>query len=109
MADTFLIIDGHALIYRAFHAFPKTLMTNSGQLTNAVYGFTRILLKSIRDFDPEYLVVAFDHKEKTFRHEKFPDYKAHRPPMPEELISQIDIIFNVVKNNEYPYFSNSWV
>jgi DNA polymerase-1 len=104
MADTFLIIDGHALIYRAFHAFPKTLMTNTGQLTNAVYGFTRILLKSIQDFDPEYLVVAFDHKEKTFRHEKFKDYKAHRPPMPDELISQIDIIFNVVKSLNIPTF-----
>ncbi|MDH5533494.1 MAG: hypothetical protein OEX81_03650 [Candidatus Pacebacteria bacterium] len=104
MADTFLIIDGHALIYRAFHAFPKTLMTSSGQLTNAVYGFTRILLKSIQDFDPEYLVVAFDHKEKTFRHDKFEDYKAHRPPMPEELISQIDIIFNVVKSMNIPTF-----
>lgn len=104
MADTFLIIDGHALIYRAFHAFPKTLMTSSGQLTNAVYGFTRILLKSIQDFDPEYLVVAFDHKEKTFRHEKFKDYKAHRPLMPDELISQIDIIFNVVKSLNIPTF-----
>ncbi|NCN87710.1 MAG: hypothetical protein GW941_02325, partial [Candidatus Pacebacteria bacterium] len=71
MPDTFLIIDGHALIYRAYHAFPKTLTSSSGQLTNAVYGFARILLKSIQDFDPKYLVVAFDHKEKTFRHEKF--------------------------------------
>lgn len=104
MSDTFLIIDGHALIYRAFHAFPKTLTANTGQLTNAVYGFTRILLKSIQDFDPEYLVVAFDHKEKTFRHDKFEDYKAHRPPMPDELISQIDMVFKVVESMNIPTF-----
>jgi DNA polymerase I len=104
MSDTFLIIDGHALIYRAYHAFPKTLTSGSGQLTNAVYGFARILLKSIHDFDPEYLVVAFDHKEKTFRHEKFEDYKAHRPPMPDDLISQIDMVFKVVKSMNIPTF-----
>jgi DNA polymerase-1 len=104
MSDTFLIIDGHALIYRAYHAFPKTLTSSSGQLTNAVYGFARILLKSIQDFDPTYLVVAFDHKEKTFRHEKFVDYKAHRPPMPDDLISQIDLVFQVVKSMNIPTF-----
>lgn len=104
MSDTFLIIDGHALIYRAFHAFPKTLTSSTGQLTNAIYGFTRILLKSIQNFDPEYLIVAFDHKEKTFRHEKFKDYKAHRPPMPDELISQIDNVFKVVEAMNIPTF-----
>lgn len=104
MAENFLIIDGHALIYRAYHAFPKTLTSPTGQLTNAIYGFTRILLKSIQDFDPDYLAVAFDHKEKTFRHEKFVDYKAHRPPMPDELISQIKQVFNVVETMNIPTF-----
>jgi DNA polymerase-1 len=104
MAENFLIIDGHALIYRAYHAFPKTLTSPTGQLTNAIYGFTRILLKSIQDFDPDYLAVAFDHKEKTFRHDKFVDYKAHRPPMPDELISQIEQVFNVVETMNIPTF-----
>lgn len=104
MKQIFLIIDGHALIYRAYHAFPKTLVSESGQLTNAVYGFSRILLKAIQDFEPKYLVVAFDHKEKTFRHEKFVDYKAHRPEMPEELIAQTEIIFQIVEAMNIPIF-----
>lgn len=104
MNETFLIVDGHALIYRAFHAFPKTLVSADGQLTNAVYGFSRILLKSIQDFEPKYLAVAFDHKEKTFRHEKFVEYKAHRPEMPPELISQSEIIFGIVEAMNIPIF-----
>lgn len=104
MKEIFLIIDGHALIYRAYHAFPKTLVSEIGQLTNAVYGFSRILLKALQDFEPKYLVVAFDHKEKTFRHEKFVDYKAHRPEMPAELISQTEIIFQIVEAMNIPIF-----
>jgi DNA polymerase I len=100
----FLIIDGHALIYRAFHAFPKTLISKEGILTNAVYGFSRILLRSIKNFEPEYLAVAFDHKEKTFRHDKFEDYKAHRPKMPEELRPQIQIIKDIVTAMGIPTF-----
>ncbi len=104
MNDTFLIVDGHALIYRAFHAFPKTLVTADGQLTNAVYGFSRILLKSIQDFEPKYLAVAFDHKAKTFRHDRYIEYKAHRPEMPPELISQSEIIFGIVEAMNIPIF-----
>lgn len=104
MNEIFLIVDGHALIYRSFHAFPKTLVSESGQLTNAIYGFTRILLKSIQDFEPKYLVIAFDHKEKTFRHQRYEQYKAHRPEMPQELISQLDFIFKVVEAMNIPTF-----
>ena len=65
----FLLIDAHALIYRSFHALPKTLISPQGQLTNAAYGFTRVLLSTINEFQPQYLAVAFDHKDKTNRKE----------------------------------------
>lgn len=104
MNETFLIVDGHALIYRAFHAFPKTLVSQQGHLTNAVYGFSRILLKSIQDFAPKHLVVTFDHKEKTFRHQRFAEYKAQRPEMPPELISQTEVIFQMVETMNIPIF-----
>lgn len=65
--ERLMLIDGHALIYRAFHAYPD-LTAPDGTLVNAVYGFTRILLTAIRDFEPTYLAVAFDHPQPTFRH-----------------------------------------
>ena len=102
---TFLIIDGHALIYRAYHAFPPTFFNRQGQLVNAVYGFARILLAAIRDFKPEYMAIAFDSKEKTWRHEEFPYYKAQRPPMPDDLIPQIQLIKDFVSALNIPQFA----
>lgn len=102
-SKTFILIDGHALIYRAYHAF-KDLSTHSGQPTNAVYGFTRILLKVIRDFTPEYIAVAFDHHKPTFRHAEYLGYKANRAEMPEDLRPQIDIIKRVVTALNIPQF-----
>ncbi len=102
--DRFLILDGHAIIYRAYHAFPD-LTDSTGQLINAVYGFSRILLKSINDFQPKYIAVAFDHKDgKSKRLESFEDYKAQRKPMPDDLISQIPIIKEIVKTFNIPQF-----
>lgn len=102
--DRFLILDGHAIIYRAYHAFPD-LTDHTGMLINAVYGFARILLKSINDFQPEYIAVAFDHKKgKAKRVESFKDYKAHRKPMPDDLIPQIDIIKEIVETFNIPQF-----
>lgn len=98
-----LLIDGHALIYRAYHAFPE-LTTSQGVLVNAVYGFTRILLTSLRDFEPDYWGVAFDHPKKTFRHEEYQDYKATRAEMPDDLKPQIEIIKGVVKALNVPQF-----
>lgn len=100
---TFILIDGHALIYRAYHAF-KDLSTASGQPTNAVYGFARNLLTVIRDFDPEYIAVAFDHPQPTFRHTDFVGYKANRPEMPMDLRSQVDIVKRVVEALNIPQF-----
>src|SRR5579885_1557515 len=95
MSQNILLIDGHALIYRAYHAFHE-LSTSDGTPVNAVYGFTRILLTSIRDFDPEYIAVTFDMAKPTFRHADFVGYKANRAEMPSDMVPQIDIIKKVV-------------
>ena len=90
-----LLVDAYGLIYRAFHALPP--LTNSrGQLTNAAYGFTSILLRTMADVDPERAIVAFDAPGTTYRHERFPAYKAQRPSMPDELRSQVPIVRELV-------------
>lgn len=94
-ADLFVLIDAHALIYRAYYAFP-TLTTKSGLLINAAYGFTRILLTVIRDLEPKYIATAFDLPKPTFRHTEFAGYKAQRKEMPQELQGQIDLVKEVV-------------
>ncbi len=101
--DRFLIFDGHALLYRAYHAFPE-LSAPDGRLVNAVYGFSRIMLKVIRDFEPEYIAVAFDHKAKTKRAEKHETYKAHRPEMPDDLKPQVELVKEVVRALNIPLF-----
>lgn len=101
----FLLVDGHALIYRAYHAFPTIFVNADGQLTNAVYGFARILLAAIREFHPEYIAIAFDSKEKTKRQAEFAFYKSTRPPMPDDLIGQIEIIKELVRALNIPQFA----
>lgn len=103
--DRLILVDGHALIYRAYHAFPE-LTDHTGMLVNAVFGFTRILLTTIRDFHPEYLAVCFDSKEKTKRAEEFEAYKANRPEMPDDLKPQIEIIKSVVAALNIPQFAH---
>ncbi len=94
--ETLLLIDGHALVYRAFFAMPA-LSNSRGQMTNAAYGFTSMLLKVFAEHHPVYAIAAFDPKGPTFRHEEFAAYKAQRPPMPEELVSQIPLSRAVVE------------
>ena len=90
-----LLVDAYGLIYRAFHAIPP--LTNSrGQLTNAAFGFTSILLRAIADAHPERAIVAFDAPGATHRHERFPAYKAQRPSMPDELRSQVPLVRDLV-------------
>src|SRR5258708_1133777 len=103
MPKHFILIDGHALIYRAYHAFTD-LSTSSGQLVNAVYGFSRILLTVMSDLSPEYIAVTFDHPQPTFRHAEYDGYKATRAEMPEDLRPQIDIIKKVVTAFNIPQF-----
>ena len=89
------LIDGNNYIYRAFHAI-RNLTNSKGFPTNAVYGFTTMLLKVIRDEKPEYVAVAFDSKGPTTRHRIFKEYKATRPPMPEDLQPQVPVIHDLV-------------
>jgi DNA polymerase-1 len=95
------VIDGNSYIYRAYYAI-QHLSTSKGLPTNAVFGFTRMLLKVINQQQPEYLAIAFDHKAPTFRHKQYAEYKAHRPPMPEDLIPQIPYIKQIVKALNIP-------
>ncbi len=91
MCEKLLLIDGHSILNRAFYGLPD--LTNSeGVHTGAVYGFLNILFKVLGEEEPEYLAVAFDRSEPTFRHEKYPEYKGTRKPMPEELKAQIPIL-----------------
>ena len=95
MRKTFFLVDGHSLLYRAFYALP-TMTTTSGEHTNAVYGFISMLLRLLQEQDPDCLVVAFDKKGPTLRHEQFPDYKANRAETPDELISQVERVKELV-------------
>jgi DNA polymerase-1 len=91
-------VDGHALAYRAHFAFIRNPLINSkGENTGAVYGFTRMLLLLLRKYEPRYLAVVFDSGEETPRHREFPEYKAHRPAMPDEMVAELPWIFEVTK------------
>lgn len=100
------IIDGHALCYRSFYAI-KELSTKAGQPTNAVYGFLVAVRKILREYDPAYVAVCFDSKERTHRQEKFADYKIQRPSMPEELIVQIPLIKEALEAFNLQMFEQS--
>jgi len=98
----FFIIDGYALIYRAFHAIPD-LTTSTGIPTNALFGFLRLLARLREEFKPDFLTIAFDAKGPTFRHELEPDYKANRPPMPATMPAQIAAIKDFLNLCKIPY------
>ena len=96
-APLLLLVDGHALAFVAYNALREPMtMRSTGEPVGAVYGFANSLLKTISDFRPTHLAVAFDPPGPTFRHEAYPDYKAHRPPTPEDLPGQIDKIRRLV-------------
>jgi len=98
-----ILIDGNALLYRAFYALPS--FTNiDGVPTGAVFGFIRMLMKLLRKEEPQYIACAFDKGRKTFRHQKSKDYKANRPAMPEELVAQIPLIKETLGAFRIPVF-----
>jgi len=99
-----VLIDGHALAYRAFFALPPDMATTKGELTNAVYGFTSMLLRVLEEVRPDYIAVAFD-TGRTFRHETFAEYKGHRAKQPEELAAQMERIRQVVEAFNIPIFA----
>ena len=97
------IIDGYAILYRAHYALIRNpLITSYGFHTSALFGFTNQLIKIIKDENPDYLVCAFDSKEKTFRHKIYSDYKANRPEMPEELQKQIPHLWELLNGMNIP-------
>jgi DNA polymerase I len=95
--DRLLLLDGHSLAYRAFFALPiENFSTTTGQPTNAVYGFTAMLINVLRDEKPTHVAVAFDRGEPTFRHEQYVEYKANRRETPDDFRSQLSLIFEVL-------------
>jgi DNA polymerase-1 len=100
---TFYIIDGHAYMYRSYYAI-RGLSTAQGKPTNALYGFTSLILKLLREQAPDLLAVTFDSKGPTKRHETFPNYKSQRKPMPEDLIPQMAEIQDILKAFHIPIF-----
>ncbi|PCC47153.1 DNA polymerase I [Brevibacterium aurantiacum] len=95
--ESLLLIDGHSLAYRAFHALPvENFSTSTGQSTNAIYGFISMLINVLRDESPSHVAVAFDLGRQTFRLEEYPEYKAGRAKTPPEFHPQIDLIKDIV-------------
>ncbi|GAA4230793.1 DNA polymerase I [Actinomadura meridiana] len=104
--DRLLLLDGHSLAYRAFFALPvENFSTTDGQPTNAVYGFTSMLINVLRDEEPTHIAVAFDRSEPTFRHEQYVEYKAGRQKTPDEFRSQVSLIFEVLDALRVPRMS----
>lgn len=99
----FIIIDGNALVHRAFHALPP-LKTKEGVLVNAVYGFTSILFRVIKDLNPDYIVATFDLAGPTFRDIEYKEYKAKRVKAPQELYDQIDLIKKIINTLDIPIY-----
>lgn len=97
-----ILIDGNALVHRAYHALPKTFTDKNGRPTNAIYGFTSMLLKVIDELKPNYLAVAFDRKAPTFRHQEFVGYKEGRPEMDEALVEQLPAIKEITEAFNIP-------
>ena len=92
-----LLLDGHSLAYRAFFALPvENFSTTTGQHTNAVYGFTSMLVNVLRDEEPTHVAVAFDKSRQTFRLAEYPEYKAKRNKTPDEFSSQLPLIQQVL-------------
>src|SRR3954471_11072151 len=99
---TWMLIDGNSITYRAFFALPTDLATASGQVTNAVFGFTSMLINLLRDHQPDHIVVAFDRPEPTFRHAVVDDYKAGRQEAPDILRQQLGLVRQVVETLKIP-------
>ncbi len=96
-----VLVDGSSYLYRAFHALPP--FTNSrGEPTGAVYGVINMLQKFLKDHDPPRIAVVFDAPGKTFRDELFAEYKAHRPPMPDDMVRQIEPLHAAITASGWP-------
>ena len=94
---TLALIDGNSVAYRAFYALPPDLATKSGQVTNAVFGFTRMLIRLLKDYHPDGIAVAWDVSRQTFRTESYPEYKSQRERAPDEFRSQLPLMDEVLQ------------
>ncbi|MBN3116277.1 DNA polymerase I [Pectobacterium brasiliense] len=103
-----ILVDGSSYLYRAYHAFPP-LTNSAGEATGAMYGVLNMLRSLLLQYQPSHVAVVFDAKGKTFRDELFENYKAHRPPMPEDLREQIDPLHKMVKAMGLPLLAVSGV
>lgn len=102
--NRFVLIDAFALIFRAYYAIPATL-TKDGQPVNAAYGFASALLSAIKTLEPEYLAVGMDFPKPTLRHKDYVEYKAHRAPAPDDLVSQIPYTKEILKVMNIPTYA----
>lgn len=99
-----VLIDGHALVHRAFHALPPLSVSKTGEPTGAVYGFVNMLLKTLQDLKPTHWAIAFDRPAPTFRHLEYEQYKAQRPRAPDELVRQFRRVREIVDGFNMPVF-----
>ncbi|GAB4286211.1 MAG: DNA polymerase I [Candidatus Dojkabacteria bacterium] len=105
MSRKFLIIDSYALIFRAYYAYPTSLQNAAGQLTNAAYGFTSILMDVVKKFEPTHVIAVFDSEKPTIRSTEFVTYKANRKETDTELIEQIPIVREILEALDIPVLS----
>lgn len=102
MAKTCLVLDCLSLVYRAFFGLPSTIKKQDGQTINAVLGFYNTVCLLLEQFQPDFFIVASDHPQPTFRHLLYSEYKAQRPPMPQELRGQIPLIEELISSFDAP-------
>ncbi len=102
--DTLLIIDGNAIMHRAYHAIPP-FKAKDGTLTQVTYGFLSMVHKTISDFHPTHVIVCFDTPELTFRQKLFKEYQAHRPKADAKFVSQIETVHQLLKSLRIPFFA----
>lgn len=107
-ADPLILVDGSSYLFRAYHSPPHTT-TSRGEATGAIYGVVNMLKSLIKQFNPSQMVVVFDAKGPTFRNEMYADYKAHRPPMPDDLRSQIEPVHQIIRAMGLPLLCISGV
>ncbi len=99
-----VLIDGHALVHRAYHALPPFSIAKTGEPTGAVYGFASMLLKVLEELKPTHYAIAFDRPTPTFRHLRYEEYKAQRPKAPDDLVAQFKRVRQLVDTFHIPAF-----
>lgn len=100
-----VLIDGNAIIHRAYYSVPETLATKKGEVVNATFGFTSLLIKALKEIKPDYITVAFDCQVPTFRHQRLATYKTHRPTLPENIHQQFERIREIIEAFSVPMYA----